>query len=117
MSACCSPAAGFSLSAVEELLADNLRLAAAAEPPPPPPQQQQQVGEPSSAPSPQQLRKLQQENEALRQQLMLSESLRRKGQKVLRELKQVRRPGQNRQQAAKLHCVAWRGWFYACQQD
>ena len=96
-------AAGFSLSALEELLADNQRLASAE-----PQQPQQQVGEPAAAagsvPEQQQLRQLQVENEALRQQLKLSESLRRKGQKVLRELKQVGCPGQ---QAAELatHCM------------
>jgi hypothetical protein len=93
-------AAGFSLSALEELLADNQRLASAE-----PQQPQQQVGEPAAAAGsvPEQ-QQLQVENEALRQQLKLSESLRRKGQKVLRELKQVGCPGQ---QAAELatHCM------------
>ncbi len=68
--------AGFSLSALEELLTDNKRLASAEQQQQ---QQPQQVGEPAAAAAPapeqQQLRQLQVENEALRQQLKLSESL------------------------------------------
>ena len=92
--------AGFSLSALEELLTDNKRLASAEQQ-----QQQQQVGEPAAAaaPAPEQ-QQLQVENEALRQQLKLSESLRRKGQKVLRELKQVGYPGQKAAELAT-HCM------------
>ena len=83
--------AGFSLTALEELLAENKRLAAAEklqlEPPP------QQLADLAAAQVQHlqgMLRGLQQENGALRQQLGQSESLRRKGQKALQELKQVR---------------------------
>lgn len=71
--------AGFSLAALEELVADNHRLAAAG---------QERGGQQQAAA---QVQALQLENDSLRAQLERSEALRRKGARSLQELVQVRR--------------------------
>lgn len=89
-------AAGFSLTALEELVAENERLAAAC-------QQPQQLEA--------RLAQLQLENDALRAQLQQSEGLRRKGVHALLGLQQVRRlgiqPGAGLQHAPSGNCLPW----------
>lgn len=97
--------AGFSLAALEELVAENkkLKYVAAKAAQRQQDQQQQQLEQqqleqqPANASAAStvaqleaELRQLQLENGTLRQQLRLSESLRRKGRKALTELKQAR---------------------------
>jgi DNA-binding transcriptional MerR regulator len=74
--------AGFSLSALEELVAENERLAAACH------ARQQPATELLQLEA--RLRQLQLENDALRSQLQRSEGLRRKGVHALLGLQQVR---------------------------
>lgn len=76
--------AGFSLTALEQLLSENQQLATS--------QQSASAGAAEQASQlAAQLQQAQLENEALRQQLRRSESLRRKGQRALFELHQVHR--------------------------